>query len=130
MFHDLYLLYKVNEGISLIAAFDIGFQKQAGKKWQNWYAPVCILNYHINQHIDMAMRIEYYNDPFNNIVSLNTPSGFNTYGFSYNFDVNLIKHLKWRNEIRYLKSEKPVYIDNNALSGEDLFFTTSLALFF
>lgn len=137
-FHNFYGQFQLNDRLGLIAGFDIGAQQQAkgSSDYHVWYAPVLIARYAATEKLAFAARAEYYSDEGEVIipVSIGTvPStGFQTFGYSINMDVNVTENVIWRLEARTFNSEKEaIFLDRNAIpSQNNSFVGTSLSIAF
>jgi len=119
--------------LSATIGFDIGVEQSAksSSDMKTWFNPTFILRYTPTVKTAVAVRSEYYNDRHGVIIASDTPNGFKTWGFSVNFDYNIINNLLWRIEVRSLRSKDAIFIPNNdSASNNNTFITTSLALSF
>ena len=76
------------------------------------------------------MRAEYYRDKNGVIINEVIPNGFQTFGYSINYDLKMKGNILWRIEAKDLSSKDKIFIDNTTSNRNDLFFTTSLAVEF
>jgi len=131
-FQNFYGIYQITPKIGVTAGFDIGFeQKQKGSSnYNTWYSPLGIVRYTVNNKINLAARLEYYQDPNGVIISTGTPNGFKTIGYSANFDYSISDHLLWRIEGRGFQSKDEIFTKDSELISKDHFITTSLAVWF
>ena len=131
-FNNFYGQFKVSDKTSLTAGFDIGSQQAANKsqKYDIWYSPVVILQYKPTAKIQLAARGEYYQDEKGVIIASGTPNGFQTYGFSANFDYLVTDNVMFRIEARNLNSKDDVFLKNGNPTDTNTFLTTSLAISF
>ena len=131
-FHNLYGQFKVTEKTNLTAGFDIGSQQNANKseKYDIWYTPVLILQHKPTEKIQLAIRGEYYDDEKGVIIASGTPNGFQTYGFSANFDYLVSENVMFRIEARNLTSKDEVFLKTGNPTYSNTFITTSMAISF
>lgn len=131
-FHNLYGQFKVTEKTNLTAGFDIGSQQSANKseKYDTWFSPVLILQHKPTDKIQFAARAEYYSDEKSVIIASGTPNGFQTYGFSANFDYLVSDNVMFRIEARNLTSKDAVFLRSGNPTDSNTFLTTSLAISF
>ena len=131
-FHDFYAQYQFHEKFGLIVGFDIGAQQESkgNSDYNIWYAPVLIAKYSPSDKISIAARGEYYSDENGVIIVTGTPNGFKTYGYSLNFDYNILENLVWRIEGRALSSKDKIFILDNQPGTQNYFVTTALAITF
>ena len=131
-FHNLYGQFKITEKTNITAGFDIGSQQNANKsdKYDTWYSPVLIAQYKPTAKIQMAARGEYYSDAKGVIIGSGTPNGFQTYGFSANFDYLVSDNVMFRIEARNLASRDEVFLKGGNPTDSNTFITTSMAISF
>ena len=131
-FHNLYGQFKITEKTNITAGFDIGSQQNANKsdKYDTWYSPVLIAQYKPTAKIQMAARGEYYSDAKGVIIASGTPNGFQTYGFSANFDYLVSDNVMFRIEARNLASRDKVFLKGGNPIDSNTFITTSMAISF
>lgn len=131
-FHNLYGMFQLTHKLAITAGFDIGAeQKSKGSNIYNlWYSPVMILKFSPHEKHTIAVRAEYYQDKNGVMISTDTSNGFNTWGFSLNYDYLIHDNILWRIEGRGLTSKDKVFIGNDKLGNNNFFITTSLAIAF
>jgi hypothetical protein len=131
-FHNFYGQFQLTSKVGLIVGFDMGAeQKTKGSSTYNtWYSPVVIAKYALTAKKSIAARGEYYNDAQGVIISTNTPNGFQTYGYSLNFDYQITENSMWRIECRGLESKDNLFLLNEKPSQRNYFLVTSLAVAF
>ena len=131
-FHNFYGQFQLTSKVGLIVGFDIGAeQKTKGStSYNTWYSPVLIAKYSLTAKKSIAARGEYYNDAQGVIISTNTPNGFQTYGYSLNFDYQITENSMWRIECRGLESKDNLFLLNEKPSKRNYFVVTSLAVAF
>lgn len=132
-FNDVYGMFQLNKHFAALLGFDYGLeQKRKGSNAMNsWYTPVVMLKYNPDDKNTIAVRGEYYADPNGVIISTGTPNGFKTFGWSINYDRQIINNALWRIEVRQLQSKDDIFNKKeNQLTGNDLFITTSIAVGF
>jgi len=95
IFHNVYGNFLFTDKLGLTLGFDIGTEEKTvnGNGTNTWFSPVAILRYAINDKLAIAGRLEYYNDEHGVIISTGTPNGFQTTGYSVNFDYAPIKQV-------------------------------------
>ena len=131
-FHNFHTQYLVTKKLGLIFGFDFGLQQKSkgNNRYNNWYSPVVIAKYSPNSRISIAARAEYYSDENQVIISTNTKNGFQTYGYSLNFDYNLNENVVWRIEGKVYSSRDKIFLLNNKASNFNYCLSTSLAVSF
>lgn len=131
-FHNFYGIFQLNKRLSVTAGFDIGAQQKSknSKQYMYWYSPVCIGRWKLNEKANLAARIEYYSDANGVIIHTTTPNGFETWGYSINYDLALHPKAVWRIEARHFSAKDKIFITNNAPVNNQFLVTTSLAVSF
>lgn len=131
-FHNLYGQFQLNDKWGITAGFDIGAeQKSKGSESYNcWYSPVLIAKYNLNQKASLVARGEYYSDENGVIIATGTPNGFQTFGYSLNFDYTIHEHAVWRIEARNLSSKDEIFTDNGSPTKQNFAMVTSLTVAF
>lgn len=124
LFHNLYAIYEPSKKWGVIAGFDMGTDKYNATYYDVWYAPVCILRYQPTAKYRLAVRGEYYSDKKQIIIATNTPNGFQTWGLSSNFDIQIRDNLVWRIEGKEYFSKDNIFGNSN----NNFTLTTSLAV--
>lgn len=131
-FHNLYGVFQLNEKWGLIAGFDIGAEQKSkgNESYNSWYSPVLIAKYKVSEKISMAVRGEYYQDENGVIIATETPNGFQTFGYSMNFDYSIYDNVIWRIEGRNLNSKDEIFTENGNPTKLNFMAVTSLAISF
>lgn len=131
-FNNFYGIFQISENINATAGFDIGLQQEAknSKKYDNWFSPIAIVQYQINERWKTAFRAEYYQDKTGIIIPTETKNGFKTSAFSLNLDYSPIPKIACRVEGRFLKSKDAIFSTDDSASKNDFFIGTSLAIRF
>ena len=129
-FHNIYGIFTISQKIGLTLGFDIGTEEKFpnGNNSNTWYSPVVILKYTINNKWAIAGRAEHYNDKNGVIISTGTPNGFQTTGGSINIDYAPVKNILLRLEGRNLNSKDPVFKKANAVTKNNSFIVSSIAI--
>lgn len=131
-FHNLYATLKPIDKLTTILGFDIGAeQKEKGSNVYNiWYSPNVLTKYQITEKAGIGGRLEFYNDKNGVIISTQTPNGFQTFGYSLNFDYQIHKNVLWRTESRGFSSKDKIFIKNGNPTNGNFSLTTSLSAWF
>ena len=131
-FNNLYAQFQITKKLGVVAGFDIGMQqmKKDTSAYNNWYSPVLIIQFKPTEKIRIAARGEYYSDEKGVIIATGTPNGFQTIGYSLNFDYLPADNVMFRIEGRGLSSKDKIFSMDNKPSTENYFITTSLAISF
>ncbi len=112
LFHNIYAIYEPSKKFGIIAGFDIATDKFNAIDYGVWYSPVFILRFKPKEKYNIAVRGEYYNDKKQIIITTNTPNGFQTFGLSSNFDIQIKDNLVWRIEGKEYFSKDNVFKEN------------------
>lgn len=132
-FHNLYGIYKISNKWAVRAVFDIGAeQKNKGSDAYNiWYTPVLIAKFSPTEKINIAARGEYYHDKNGVKIATGTKDGFQMFGYSFNFDYQILSNLLWRVEVRNLNNKEAIFLNRNKELKENTFAAvTSLSVSF
>ena len=130
IFNNLYAQLQLTERFGLILGCDIGMEEAASGDSANMFlTPIVIPRYKFSDKTYVAARWELYQDEYGVIIATGTPNGFNTMGYSLNFDHWIAPNVVWRLEARMLQSEDKIFADADGEATEtNIFFTTSLAI--
>ena len=126
-FSNLYGAFDFSEAVTLVAAFDVGWQQvtaPAGNRtYHHWFNPNMMVRCQPVEKWALAGRLEYYHDPNNLIIPAadlgdnHLVTGFQTWSPSVNFDYLPVKKVALRLEGRLFRSRQPVFIQNGNSSG-------------
>ncbi len=122
-FHHANLVYQLNEKVKAVVGFDLGVQQKEKNKnaYSNWYAPLVMAQYKLSDAWSVTARMEYYCDPDGVIIDTDTPNGFQTWGYSFNVDYQIVPGVLWRMEARSFNSKDDVFTRNDqAVSGQTM----------
>ena len=126
LFQDAYVIYEPTKKISVVFGFDFGIEKHLPNKNAYWYSPIIVAKYNLNDKSKIACRVEHYNDANQIIISTNTANGFQTYGFSANYDYAIRKNLLWRIEAKHFLSKDKIFDNNLHHNNNNLLTSLSL----
>lgn len=131
-FHNLYGIFQLSEKVGLTVGFDLGAEQQSkgSKKLNVWYTPNIILRLKTSSKTFIAFRGEHYNDQYGVMIPTNTPNGFQTWGYSANFDYAIQPNLLWRIEARGFEGKDATFEKNKQPSKHNFLLATSLAVSF
>lgn len=131
-FHNFYGQFLFSEKLGMIVGFDIGVQQTAknSASYNDWYSPILIIKYSPSDKMNIAARGEYYSDVNGVIINTGTPNGFQTYGYSLNFDYQVLNNAVWRIEGRGFTSKDDIFILNDKPSSQNFFFASAIAISF
>lgn len=130
LFNDVYAQFQAAEKLGLIAGCDIGVERaHSGDSASMFITPILMARYTINDKSHLAARIEYYRDRNGVMIATGTPHGFNSLGYSLNFDRQVAPNVLWRIEGRMLQSEDKIFADAaGKATASNVFLTTSLSI--
>ena len=125
-FNNLYAMIHFNDNIHLTAGFDYGMEQKVkgSSDYNNWYSPVLILMVKLSNQWSVTARGEFYNDEHGVIIATGTENGFQTSGYSLNFDYKIRDNAVWRVEGRTLNSKDKIFIKDNKTQNTNTFVTT------
>ncbi|WP_410221326.1 porin [Pedobacter sp.] len=132
-FHNLYAQFELSPKFSLIAVFDIGAEQKNKNTHQfnMWYSPAVMAKYSLSQKLNVAARLEYYNDKKQVMIATGSENGFQTFGSSINADYWITPALAWRVELKNLRSKDRIFTDRDeVLQKNNFLVATSLAVKF
>ena len=133
-FHNFYGQFQFSKKIGLIVGFDIGAQQKSkgSTEYDVWYTPVLIARFSPTEKLAIAARAEYYSDKNEVIITSGTPNGFQTFGYSLNFDIRLTEKVLWRLETRTFSSQKDAILLDKTQSPtlHNYYLGTSLSFAF
>lgn len=132
-FHNFYALFQLTDSFGLAAGFDIGLEpaEKGSDDHHTWYTPVLVANYALTEQVRLTARGEYYRDGSAVLIATGTPSGFRTWGYSFNVDYWILPHLVWRTEVRNLSSRDAIFTKRDGTAtGNSATAVTALAVSF
>ena len=129
-FHNLYAIYSPINQLSVTLGFDIGTEQKAKQsaEYNLWFSPVFIIRYNPVPKFAMAARYEFYSDKTGVLINVGTINGFQTHGFSLNFDYLISPKVVWRAEARAFKSKDPIFVMDKKPVTNNYSVLTSLAI--
>lgn len=131
-FHNLYGIFQLTDQWGITAGLDIGAEQKAKRsnRYNTWYTPVMVIKLSPAPRHSIAARGEYYQDKNGVIIATDTPDGFKTWGYSLNYDFNVLPNAVWRTEARGFSSKDKIFVKGNESSYHNYFITTSIAVAF
>lgn len=131
-FHNLFGQFQLHEKFGLIVGFDFGMQQvqKDSSAYNSWYSPVIIIQYKPSDKIRIAARGEYYSDEKGVIIATGTTNGFQTLGYSINFDYAIRDNIVWRIEGRGFTSKDEIFTLDKEAGKQNYCLTTALAISF
>ncbi len=134
-FHNFYGVFDFTDQVTLMAAFDIGWQQVTGSPgaYKTWYNPNLIVRFKPTNRVAVAGRVEYYHDPENLIVPAtvlgdgSAVAGFQTWALSLNVDYLPVPGVALRLEGKLYTSKNDVFLRKGAATGTTELVAASLA---
>lgn len=129
-FNNLYAKFSVSKKLKMIVGFDIGVQQKSkhSAEYSHWLTPIMIARWQLSPKWQTALRLEYYDDQDNVMVSTANQQSFQTAAASINFDFSPSENIKLRLEARLLQSPNEIFVKEVNLTNQNLFIGTSIAI--
>ena len=126
-FSNVYGAFDFTAGVTVVAAFDAGWQQAttaAGRQvYYHWFNPNLIVRYKPLEKMALAGRLEYYHDPNNLIIPATDAgnntlvTGFQTWSPSVNLDYFPTQKVALRLEGRLFRAHRPVFVRHGDPNG-------------
>ena len=137
-FNNFYAYINPAGKFGVILSFDIGSDRKpivsgdrrVGNGRYVWYSPVVIARLATSSKSYLAGRIEYYDDMNGVIIGTGTANGFQTVGYSLNYDFAILPNALFRIEGKVYNSKDAIFETDNGLSKTNTSLTTGLAISF
>ncbi|WP_080054253.1 porin [Spirosoma aerolatum] len=137
-FNNFYAIINPAGKFGVILGFDIGSDRKpivsgdrrAGNGSYVWYSPVIIARLATSEKSYLAGRIEYYDDKNGVIIATGTPNGFQTWGYSLNYDYAILPNALFRIEGKVYNSKDAIFETTSGFGRSNTSLTTSLAVSF
>lgn len=132
-FNNFYGIFSLSDKVGLTLGLDVGLEQKAkgSSEMNTWYTPVAIARFATSSKSFLAIRAEYYQDRNGVIIFTGTPNGFNTWGFSANFDVVISPNAMWRIEAKQFSSKDEIFMKyGTGMVTGNTSVTTALAVSF
>lgn len=129
-YHNCYAIITLNKNIAFTLGFDYGQEQVPGNQWNNWIAPVVLVQASLSPQWSITARGEGFRDPGQILISSPVPRGFRVAGTSLNLDRKIGKNILLRLEHRLLWSADPVFYKINKPVKQTQAFTTSMNISF
>ncbi|QJW89474.1 porin [Spirosoma taeanense] len=137
-YNNVYVIMNPQGHFGLILGFDIGADRKPvvrtgstirvdGGGSYVWFSPVVIARCKASDKSYVAGRVEYYDD--RNAVVIGIP-GFQTFGYSLNYDYAILPNALLRMEGKVYSSTKALFESARGLTRSNASLTTSLAVSF
>jgi hypothetical protein len=105
VYHNFYLIWEGDFGLSAIAGIDVGKQDELGK----WYAPTLVLKWELTPKMKLSNRYEYFKDE-NHVVAYTIFSEkFDVFGVSLGCDYEVTKQALIRVEARHFQAKARIF---------------------
>jgi hypothetical protein len=132
IFNNFYAQWQMSEAAGLILGFDYGAEQshKHAEDYFTWYSPVAIVRFKTGKKTRLSIRGEYYSDPQQVIIKTGSANGFQSLGYSANFDYSPVENCVIRVEWRGLSAHDRIFLDNNVPAKENYFVTGSVGLSF
>lgn len=129
-FSNVYFDKKWSDKWRTIVGFDYGVQDTSSQNdvHESWFSPVLIVQRSLATKWQTAVRLEYYSD--NNNIIVTAEDEFKLLGVSLNVDYIANSKVKLRTEARYFETTKDLFYNPSELVSTSLFVTTSLSFEF
>lgn len=129
-FNNVYAQIQASKKWKVITGFDYGIQQDSkgSTKYNQWWSPVLIGQYCMNESWKLALRVEKYCDKDGIMIESITNNGFDVNSFSLNTDFTPNPAIMWRIETRLFQSENKEFKTTNGLSNYNFIIGTSIAL--
>lgn len=132
-YQNIYGIFQVSDKFGVTFGFDYGMEQKAkgSSDMNNWYTPLLMMRITPNDKDAIAIRGEYYKDENGAIIGTGTPNGFDTFGWSVNYDRMIFPNAVWRFEVRSFNSKDAVFMKRDMTAEKNnTFLTTALAISF
>lgn len=139
-FNNFYAIINPSGKVGVILGFDVGADRKpvvntrsdqrVGAGSYVWYSPVVIARIATSSKSYLAGRIEYYEDKNGVIVGTGTPNGFQTWGYSINYDHAILPNALFRIEGKVYDSKDAIFQTSTGKGRTNTSLTTSLAISF
>lgn len=115
IYHNLYAQFPLTKNVALTIGLDYGQEQQLQHRtqWNNWIAPVLLVQASFPSGWSLTARGEGFRDPDQVLIPTVHPDGFRVAGASMNIDRKIGEHILVRLEHRLLWSSTPVFYKKN-----------------
>ncbi len=125
-FHDLNMSYTISKNVKVKALFDIGLRDHQGRT-KTFYTTNIQGQYQFENRDRLALRYEYYHDPYNLNVNPSNSLAFKTHSFSVGYDRALNESFMARVEYRHFLSSDKIWQSDSGLKEGNQLLVLSLA---
>ena len=132
IFNDFIAKWMVTESLNLAAQFDVGYQRlPSAEKDAWWHGWTLIGQYKLTPNSAVAARVERFLDSEGVVLASASNNRFGAYGYSLNYDYNILPCLVWRIEWRQMHDTKEVFPnDQNGFDRSSTLVVSSLSYTF
>ncbi len=115
IYHNLYTIYEPTQKLGFTAGIDIGTEtttySSSYSETNAWFSPVFIARYRVSKKSKIAARVEYFDDKTQVLIATYTPNGFQTLGYSLNYDYFITENAVFRAEIKEYSSKDAIFLN-------------------
>jgi hypothetical protein len=131
-YHNVYGIVQLTDAFGITLGIDYGTQQKVkGSSARNEIlSPVAIARYIFSPKVAMAGRFEYYQDKDGMLIASGTSNGFQTKGYSLNFDYSVLPNALVRLEGKVYDSKDKVFIREASAVNHNAAVTASIAVSF
>lgn len=129
-YHNVYGIWQATSKLGLILGFDYGMEQKSksSSEYNEWYTPTAIVRYSATDKFALAARAEYFQDKSGVIIPTGTSNGFQTTGYSLNFDYKPESNILLRIEGRMFDSKDKIFREGINPVNQNYFIVTSIAV--
>lgn len=129
-YHNVYGIWQATSKLGLILGFDYGMEQKSkgSSEYNQWYTPTAIVRYSATDKFAIAARAEYYQDKNGVIIATGTTNGFQTTGYSLNFDYKPESNILLRIEGRIFDSKDKIFRERTNPVNQNYFIVSSIAV--
>ena len=133
-FHDLVLKLTSSDYWTFGLQMDVGFQNVAPSGTSDrsafWSGFSLISKYTPSKGLGLSTRVEEYSDPRQVLISSSNGHAFRAWGASIGADSTLDSGIMWRNEVRSIFADQPVFNSRNGAHKTSTVAVSSLSVAF
>lgn len=129
-YHNVYGTWQATSKLGVIVGFDYGMEQKSkgSSEYNQWYTPTAIVRYTATDKFAIAARAEYYQDKNGVIIATGTSQGFQTTGYSLNFDYKPENNILLRIEGRMFDSKDKIFTERTIAVNQNYFIVSSIAV--
>lgn len=128
-FNHSYLKYRFSSKLHGALSFDIGNQELLWSKIRRtWHTGMIILQHRFNEKLSVAGRVEYYHDPYQIMITTDTPNGFKTRSNTLNLNYHLNKYAIFRLEGRMYNATDKIFNEGISPQKNNYLLVSSITL--